>query len=327
MIKQQKLEDLILESIILKPTSTGWHVCKCQLCHDYKERGGFKFDGGAVGYSCFNCGKTGKYEEFSGEMSKNMRHILNTYGIEDSEIDVVVNSAFFNKKEDTTKITLGSLKKVNTATPTIKFPTKTFRLGSTTEEMDYQQRIANYLLKRSIDLDKYPFYFSLDPRMKDRVIIPFFRNGNLIYWQARSINADEKKRYDNPNVSRDAVIFNFDQLQSYNPTPLLVCEGVFDAMMFDGIAVLGSKLSDAKLELLSKSNRRLVFVIDKDKNGAHFADAILQCGWEITFAPRGADDLNQSVQRFGRSWTARQLIKNIPQDDASARLAISFNCK
>lgn len=327
MIKQQKLEDLILESINLRPTSTGWYTCKCVLCHDYKDRGGFKFDGGAVGYSCFNCGKTGKYEEYSGEMSKSMRRILNAFGVDDSSISSVVNSAFFNKKEETGKITLGALQKVNTATPPVKLPLKSFKLGETDEGLDLQERIVDYLVNRCIDFDKYQFFFSLDPRMKDRVIVPFYRNGNLIYWQARSIDPNEKKRYDNAIVSRDAVIFNFDQLQSYSPTPLLVCEGIFDAMMFNGIAVLGSKLSEAKVELLAKTNRRLVFVIDKDKNGASFADSVIRAGWDITFAPDGAADLNKSVQRFGRSWTARQLIKNIPADEASARLAIAFNCK
>ena len=326
MIKQQKLEDLILESIHLRPISTGWHVCKCQLCQDYKDRSGFKFDGGQVGFNCWNCGKTSKYEEFSGEISKSMRRILNSFGIDDTAISAVVNSAFFNKQEQTSKITLESLKKVNTTTPPVKFPPHTFKLGAVDDHIDFQQRIVNYLIGRKIDLDSCSFYFSTDPKMKDRVIIPFFRNGALIYWQARSINPVEKKRYDNSPGSRDAVIFNCDQLQSYNPAPLLVSEGVFDAMMFNGIAILGSKLSDAKLELLSKTNRRLIFVIDKDKNGASFAQAILRCGWEITFVPDGATDINQSVQRFGRSWTARQLIKNIPQDEASARLAISFNC-
>lgn len=326
MIKQQKLEDLILESIHLSPTSTGWHVCKCQLCHDYKERGGFKFDQGQVGYSCFNCGKTGKYEEFSGELSKNMRRILNAHGIDDTDINNVINSSFFKKEEATTKITLAALTKVNTNTPPTKLPAKSFRLGGVEEHLDIQQKIADYLIDRHVDLD-YPFYFSLEERMKDRVIIPFYRNGQLIYWQARSLLDDEKKRYDNAAVSRDAVIFNFDQLQTFNPLPLLVCEGVFDAMMFNGIAILGSKLSDAKLELLSKSNRRLIFVIDKDKNGAHLAEEVLRMGWEITFAPQGASDVNRSVQRFGKAWTARQLIKNIPTDLASASLAISFNCK
>lgn len=327
MIKQQKLEDLITESIPSKPLRTGWNVFKCLLCHDYKDRAGFKFDGGCVGFNCWNCGKTGKYEEYSGEMSRNMRGILNAHGIEDSEIDNVVNSAFFHKQEGEAKITLSSLTKVNTATPPVKLPPKTFKLGSTEEGMDLQQRIANYLVDRCVNFDKYQFFFSLDPRMKDRVIIPFYRNGSLIYWQARSIDPNEKKRYDNPTASREAVIFNFDQLHSYNPAPLLVCEGAFDAMMFDGIAVLGSKLSDAKLELMSKSNRRLVFVIDKDKNGGQFATSVLKCGWEITFAPGGASDINKSVQRFGLSWTARELIKNVPADQASAQIAISFNCK
>lgn len=327
MIKQQKLEDLIFESIPLSSTSTGWHTCKCPLCSDYKDRGGFKFDGGTVGYSCFNCSKTGKYEEFSGEMSKNMRRILNTFGIDDSDIDVVVNSAFFHKKEETSKITLSALQKVNTTTPPIKFPPKTFKLGETAEGLEMQGRIVEYLASRAIDFEQNQFFFSLDPRMYNRVIIPFYRNGNLIYWQARSVDPNEKKRYDNPHVSRDAVIFNMDQLNTFSPVPLLVCEGPFDAMMFDGVAVLGAKLSEAKVELLAKSNRRLVFVIDKDKNGAQFAESVLRAGWEITFAPDGAADINHAVQRFGRSWTARQLIKNIPADHSSAQLAISFNCK
>ena len=327
MINLQRLEDLILESIPLTPISTGWHTCRCQLCNDYKDRAGFKFDAGQVGYSCFNCGKTGTYEEFSGEMSRNMRRILTTYGIDDSAISAVVNSAFFNKKEETSKITLTSLKKVNTTTPPVKFPNKTFHLGETTDQLDFQQRIVDYLVKRSIDLDAWSFYFSLDPRFKDRVIIPFYRNGSLIYWQARALDDKEKKRYDNPSVSRDAVMFNMDQLTKHAAAPLFVHEGAFDAMITNGLGTLGSKLSDAKLELLDKSSRRKIFVIDKDKNGASFAEAVLQAGWEITFAPDGASDVNHSAQRFGRSWTIRQLIKNIPKDDASARLAISFNCK
>jgi DNA primase len=90
---------------------------------------------------------------------------------------------------------------------------------------------------------------------------------------------------------------------------------------------LGSTFNEAKLELLSKTNRRLVFVIDKDPNGAHLAESVLKAGWEITFAPDGAEDLNNSVQRFGKVWTAAQLIKNIPHDAASANLLLKFKCR
>lgn len=328
MIKQQKLEELIREKVLLgAPDVRGFHSLKCQCCNDYKIRAGFKFDNNQVGYNCWNCGTTAMYEEFGGNISKKMRAVLHAYGIDDSEIGLVVNSAFFTKKEGPATLSLASLKKVNTHTPTISLPEQSFKLGATTEHLNIQEKIAAYLYQRSIDMDKYPFFFSTLSRFKDRVIIPFYRNGNLVYWQARTISPFETKRYDNCQVARDAIIYNSDQLNSFNPSPLFVSEGVFDAMMFDGIAVLGSKLTDAKLELLNNTNRRLVFVIDKDKNGASLAENVLRAGWEITFAPDGAEDLNKSVVRFGRSYTAQQLIQNIPRSAGEAELAIKVRCR
>lgn len=328
MITTRTLQSLIEERVHFRPISTGWIVGKCALCNDYKERAGFKFDSGVVGYNCWNCSTSCQYEEFSGKLSNKFRKILVSYGIDDSEISSVVNSAFFNSaKNEPSKITLQSLTKVNTHTPTIKLPPKSMRLGGTEEFIDYQAKLVEYLVKRKIDIFKYPFFFSLNDRFADRVIIPFYRNGNLIYWQARSILDEEKKRYDNSPVSRDNIIFNMDALSRYDSTPLFATEGVFDAMSFDGISILGSKLTAAKIELLKLTRRRLVFVIDKDTNGKHLAEEVLSRGWDITFAPDGADDLNKSVQRFGMSWTAMSIMKNIPQSLDAARLAIKMNCK
>lgn len=327
MIVNRTLQSLIEEHIHFRPISTGWLVGKCCLCNDYKERAGFKFDGGIVGYNCWNCSTSCQYEEFSGRISGKFRKILVSYGIDDSEISSVVNSSFFSGKEESTKITLKSLTKVNTSTPTIKLPPKSMRLGGTEEFLDYQEKLVSYLVDRKIDIFKYTFYFSLNERFKDRIIIPFYRNGNLIYWQARSINKDEKKRYDNSPVPRESIIFNIDALSRFDALPLFVTEGVFDAMMFDGASIVGSKLSAAKIELLKASRRRLVFVIDKDKNGKHLAEEAMQNGWEITFAPDGADDLNKSVQRFGYSWTAMSIMKNIPSSPDEARLMVNMHCK
>jgi DNA primase len=328
VFKQQKLADLIGDHVHFKLISTGWLAGKCALCNDYKERAGFKCDDDQVVYNCWNCGTTARYEEFSGNISKKFRGILNAYGIDDSEINAVVNTAFFNKKDEgEKKITLAALTKINITTPPVKLPPKSMKLGATGEFMQYQEKLAQYLIDRKIDLLKYPFFFSLEERFLNRIIIPFYRNGNLIYWQARSIIDGEKKRYDNSPIGREAVMFNFDKLYTHSPLPLFVVEGVFDAMPFDGIAILGSKLNDAKIELLSKTSRRLVFVIDKDINGKHLAEDVLKHGWDITFAPDGASDINDAVQRFGRAWTAYQLMKNIPQSAMSAQLAINMNCR
>ena len=323
MIKQLKLGDLVRDKILLRSTPSGWDVCKCPVCNDYKERGGFKIDPEVVGWSCFNCGSKALYEEGSGKISRGMRKVLTAFGIDDTEISSVVNTTFFKPKEDKT-ISLSSLTKVSTATPEVKLPPKSFLLGDD-QFIEHQVPIVEYLLSRCINLDKYTFYFSLDQRHIDQVIIPYFRQGKLIYWQGRSIKPG-KARYDNAPVGRDAVIFNMDQLYTYTPAPLFVTEGAFDAMPVDVIGLLGSKLSPAKVELLTQARRRLIFVIDKDKNGRGLAEDVLQRGWEITFAPEGASDLNRSVQRFGLSYTAYQLMKAIPKDADAARLSININC-
>lgn len=316
---------MILDKLPLRPKSSGWYTCKCAVCSDYKDRGGFKFDSNAVIYNCFNCGKAARYDEGADRVSRNMREVLTAFGIDDSEISTVVNTAFFKPKEAET-IRLTDITRVNTTTPTVKLPPHSHRLGATAEHLEYQEKLVAYLLERKIDLDRYHFYFSLDQRQLNRIIIPFYRNGNLIFWQARSIDSNEKKRYDAAPVSRDAVLFNFDQLYSFSTKPLFVVEGAFDAMAFDGIALCGSTLNDAKIELLSKSRRRLIFVIDKDKNGKSLAEDVLRHGWPITFAPDGAEDVNKSVRRFGFAWTAYQLMQNTVEG-ANAQLMIAMRCK
>lgn len=307
------------------PGPNGYHPFKCLLCNDYKPRAGFKFDGDLIRFNCFNCGVSAGYEELSGRISKNMRRVLTSHGVDDTEISSILNSAFFKPKSLNETITVDSLKKkVNLSTPPVKLPLDSFKLGSTEQHLNLQEEIVEFLVSRHVDLNKYTFYFSTSERMKKRVIVPFYRNGTIIYWQARSISKLEKKRYDNSAASRDAVIFNIDQLYRYSAVPLFVCEGVFDAMMFDGIAVLGSQLNDAKLTLLSNSNRRLVFPIDKDANGAKLATSVLNAGWEIAFSPDGTKDLNDSVKKYGKAWTALQLVKSIPKDRFSANLKISL---
>lgn len=330
MIERRTLENLIQEKIHFRQISTGWAVGKCQLCGDHKERAGFKFTHNSVIYNCWNCSTSTVYEEFSCKISSKMRRVLVAHGIDDSEISSIVNSSFFSQQggsSESKTITLDSVTKISTVTPTIKLPTKCFRLGYCDEFLEYQETLIKYLMSRKVDILKYAFFFSLEERFINTVIIPFYRNGQLVYWQARSITGDKKKKsYDNAPVSRECMLFNFDQLNSYSRLPLFITEGAFDAMMFDGVAVLGSKLNEAKIELIKKSPRRCIFVIDKDKNGRALAEDVLKRGWEISFAPEGAGDLNESVQRFGSAWTAYHIMQNIPKDADSARLAINLNC-
>lgn len=326
-MKQLLLQDLIETCVPFRKLNTGWLAGKCALCSDYKERAGFKFEHGNIVYNCFNCGVSAVFEEGSGKLSSKFKKICDAYYIDSEEISKVLGSSLFSKeavKEQT--ITLNSISSKSPGFRSIKQPSSWKPLGKVLEHEDYQIKLIKYLEHRKVNVAEHDFFFSLEDKFKDRVIIPFYKNGTLFYWQARSINSQEKKRWENAPCSRDGVIFNPDALQRRTALPLFVSEGIFDAFMFDGISLLGSHIS-SKLDILRTTSRRCIFVIDKDSNGKALAEEVLKYGWEITFAPHLTDDINHSVQRFGKIWTASQLLANICKNRDDAELKLRLYCK
>lgn len=324
--KTDSLSDLIKSKINFRSINTGWEVGKCQCCHDYKERAGFKFTGSAFMYNCWNCNRVGSYDGSSSSISKKTREILNAYGLSNNEIDNALGGAFFTKTSDSDTI---SLEKINSTIffQETKLPENSFRLGFVENDLNIQLDFIRYLESRYVDIEKYPVYFNLHQKYDKRLIIPFYKNGKLIYWQARSIDHFEKNRYINAPVIRDSILFNIDKISSYSKAPLFVTEGVFDAMMVDGIALMGSVLNDQKRELLSKTNRRIIFIIDKDCNGKKLAYKALELGWEIMFTPDNTEDLNDCVKKYGKIWTANYLMNSIPLNKNMSTLQIELNCR
>lgn len=309
ILTQAYLGDLIRERVQLgRLTSTGFYEHKCQLCNDRAVRAGWKIDSEEVFYHCYNCGSRASYEEGSGKFSRWMKEVCRANGITDQDLQAISATLFFNKADKTDKeITLDSLKTVNLNTPEVAWPDRTFQLGSDGHD-GLQEPLITYLLSRKMDPLK--FYFSLDPKFLRRVLIPFWRNEKLIFWQGRAIDDDVKPRYKNCAVSKDAVIYGYDELFTYSEAPLFVSEGAFDAEAVDGICILGSSLNAAKIEILHKTRRRIIFVIDRDSNGGALGDEVLKQGWELTFVDPRVADINDSVQKFGKLYTIYSLMKN-----------------
>lgn len=301
----------------------GWHALRCGVCHDHSERGAFLFDGDYTVYNCFNCQSKFKYEEGTGKLSKNAKDILEAFGIT-REVLRELTSSIFLKPPEESEISLENVTKVKLHTPEIAFPDRTRALLSEGHE-GLQEPILEYLLARKIDPLKFTFYFSLDPSMLRRVIIPYWRDGKLIYWQARTIDKGVKPRYKNPSISKDAIIFGYDQLHTYESAPLFVTEGVFDALMVDGVSIMSSSLNAAKIEILKRTKRRLIFVIDRDHAGGELGKAVLANGWELTFVDVRADDINDSVVKFGMPYTAFSLLKNATTKTNMLQSSINLN--
>ena len=279
------------------------------MCGDKKQRFGFFHDGVFTSGYCYNCGVKFKFEEGSGKLSRNAREILEAFGIQRSDLTDIRSAMFANVKKEESEISLEAMKKVKLFTPEVALPDHSYPIGYDDYE-ETQLPLAEYLLDRRIDPLQVKAHFSLDKRYLRRVIIPYFRDGKIIYWQARTIDNDVKPRYLNSPISRDAVIYGYDELFTWREAPLFVTEGVFDAISLKGICILGSALNEAKLEVLKRCRRRLIFVIDRDKTGEGLGKAALDNGWEISFVDERVADANKSVQVFGLPYTIYTLLKN-----------------
>lgn len=302
------IEDLINQNVRFEGRSKGWQHCKCKLCNDYKVRASFAFEDARIKYNCFNCGISPSYTKNSTYIHKEFRDVLNAYGITDDEIDLEIGKNYFNKEQLVLAKKTKELKIVE-----VELPINSYAVTHV-DENDMWTVVANeYLASRGLALDDHTWYLSTHLEFRDRLIIPYFKDGKVIYWQARSFDENAKKRYINPNVPIEPILFGYEELHKNTDSPLFIMEGVFDAISVGGISMLGSKLYKQRIDAFTKSRRRKIFVIDKkDKqnNGYKLGIDALKHGWDITFVSGDTRDVNHAVTKWGKLWTIRNLIEN-----------------
>lgn len=304
------LFELIQNKLYLgNPNSRGWYEIRCAVCNDHSPRFGFYHDEKFTSGYCWNCQAKFKVQEGTGHLSKAAREILYAFGITNSDLQELT-SPLFLKIQKEPEISLSSLKQVKLNTPEVSFPENTYKLFCDILP-ELQIPIIEYIKNRKINPEG--LYFSLNKRFLQYVIIPFWRDKKLIYWQARAIE-NVKRRYLNCEISRDAVLYGYDILHHWSDIPLFCSEGVFDAISINGIATLGA-LSTSQIKVLRTSRRRLIFVIDRNEPGLVFGQVALKNGWEITVPDIRASDINHSVQLFGLPYTIYCLMKNISFND------------
>lgn len=316
MIEDLSLADIIQRKLYLGAANArGFHELRCEVCHDHSPRAGFRLDGDSVGFFCWNCGSKARYEERSGRLSKNFRHILSAFGITKDDLQHLRSSIFNQQKTEAREVTLDDLKKVKLHTPEVSLPDRCFPIGFDGHH-EMQIPLVEYLESRKVDPLAIQAHFSLEQRFIGRVIIPFFRDVKIIYWQARHIDRAVKPRYLNSEIAKDAVMYGYDELFSWRDTPVFVNEGVFDAIAVSGVCTLGASLNSSKIEILKRCRRRIIFVVDRDSNGGIFGETALENGWEITYVDERADDASDSVVRFGLPYTIYTLLRNATRQPA-----------
>jgi hypothetical protein len=98
---------------------------------------------------------------------------------------------------------------------------------------------------------------------KNRIIVPSFMEGKLVFWQARStweVSGDEKKVLNPSGVSARSVLYNFDIAKEYET--IIIVEGFADAVKVgpNAVATNGKNLHPQQLLWLEKTNAKEIIL-------------------------------------------------------------------
>lgn len=173
-----------------------------------------------------------------------------------------------------------------------------------------------YLINRGLDINDWSFYTCSDDILKDYVIIPQIRNDISTGLICRYIGVNDKNcRY--INLIEDPMLFdNSIEGEDFN----LIFEGSIDALLFNGIAILDSFITDHQISIIMSKNKKNILVPDRDRGGRSMALHAIDLGWSISFPdlPLDCKDPADAINYYDRK-TIRQMILNSQQDSKEAR--------
>ena len=212
--------------------------------------------------------------------------------------------------------------------PTITLPDE-FEFLSATNERHAQA--VEYVKDRCVDHLKYGLMVSNVTNKANawygRVIVPMYNRSNqVIFFQGRSF-IGSKKRWDSPDVPKGNVLFGYHNLDDYSKDYIIVCEGLFDAMSIDGVAILGSEFSPYHIRILNQSSKKKIIVPQRDARGYAMSLQALDHGYSLSFPDiGGAQDINAAIIQYGRLYTEQQILAKQTTSKYEAQLKLGLWC-
>jgi len=117
-------------------------------------------------------------------------------------------------------------------------------------------------------------------------------------------------------------VFNIDRFADSKREIVIVTEGVFDAIMIDGIAIQGNSVGPEQAHLIEKLGKRIIICPDRDEAGTELMLQAAELGWEVSFPPWHADckDAADAVIKYGRLATVDSIIRNAVDNELKIKV-------
>lgn len=330
------LKTILTQHINLgKPNATGFVSVVCRVCNDHAKKGkraGFKFQGESVGYNCFNCGHTAGYDPGKhDDMPRDMITVLSAFGISEVDWSPVLFRSLEMRGIPTDANDIPTYVDINPKE--IQFPHYFYPLTDDKSD-DFAQTAIDYLTERQVDWKSRPFQLvkkDTHPHNRlwyGRVIIPFYKDGKLVFFQGRDLTGLQQKKYLSPAVARDNILSSYDEIERYSEEPLYITEGWFDAYHLNGIAIFSNKLTENQIKWLSKTNRQKVIIPDREGDGQILAMQAIALGWSVSTPDIGScKDVNDAILKYGELYTKKTIVEKTTSTKFESEANIGIYCK
>lgn len=310
-----------------KNSPSGWTSFNAPCCQhrghspDTRKRGGIRFDGNGIVYNCFNCKFSTGWQPGSpfGEKIKNLARWL---GANEDDIKTMVFEALKTESDEyqpeqyEPKIEFTE-KPLPEGSMSIKEWVNSECLSDIAEDID---KVIDYIHQRGFDPLSEDFFWSPAPGYEKRVIIPFLWQGKTVGNTARKV-VEGKPKYLSDHHPH--FVFNFDR-QKENQKYILVCEGPFDALSVDGVALLTNDVADQQARIINSLGAEVIVIPDQDQAGVNLIKKAMHYNWAVAFPNWDPDikDCAEAVQKYGKLFVVVDAIKTKQQGDIKITMAL-----
>lgn len=316
----EKVHSLVLNNLPIKTSTSrkGWRTFNCAMCSDTRGRAGVKQSGARISYHCFNCHFTTGWSP-GYHLSSKYRDLLNNLhcNIEDVQEAQLLLLKYAEELDE-----IGDANTIYSPSATNFKPVDLPKYSIPLEMLPETHPVRVYATERGIYGLHPLFAVKKTLKYKDRLLIPYLFNNEVIGWTSRLIYEPPNKSFlKYLNESPSDVVFNIDQFAGNERECVIVTEGIIDAIAIDGISILSNEISPEQAHMIGRLNKRVILCPDQDEAGKYLTEQAIELGWEVSIPPwENCKDAAKACEKYGRLLTVASIMQYATDNPVKAQV-------